>query len=45
MGPFCVTRSNPTHQLTDPTRPNQIQLLSVNLLSAEFADEILVLLL
>jgi len=25
MGPFCVTRSNPTHQLTDPTRPNPIQ--------------------
>jgi len=22
MGPFCVTRSNPTHQLTDPTQPN-----------------------
>ena len=21
-GPFCVTQSNPTHQLTDPTRPN-----------------------
>ena len=20
MGPFCVTRSNPTHQLSDPTR-------------------------
>ena len=20
MGPFCVTRSNPTHQLTDPTQ-------------------------
>jgi len=19
MGPFCVTQSNPTHQLTDPT--------------------------
>jgi len=36
MGPFCVTQSNPTHQLTDttnykwknldPTRPNPIQL-------------------
>jgi len=26
MGPFCVIRSNPTHQLTDPTRPNPIQL-------------------
>jgi len=22
MGPFCVTRSNPTRRLTDPTRPN-----------------------
>jgi len=22
MGPFCVTRSNPIHQLTDPTQPN-----------------------
>ena len=22
MGPFYVTRSNPTHQLTDPTQPN-----------------------
>ena len=21
MGPFCVTRSNPTHHLTDPTQP------------------------
>jgi len=21
-GPFCVTRCNQTHQLTDPTRPN-----------------------
>jgi len=21
MGPLCVTRSNPTHQLTDPTQP------------------------
>jgi len=26
LGPFCVTRSNPTFQLTDPTRPNPIQL-------------------
>ena len=25
MGPFCVTRSNPTHQLTDPTPPNQLE--------------------
>jgi len=24
--PFCVTRSNPTHQLTDPTQPNPPQL-------------------
>ena len=23
MGTFCVTRSNPTHQLTDPTQPNK----------------------
>ena len=22
LGPFCVTRFNPTHQLTDPTQPN-----------------------
>jgi len=21
MGPFCVTWSNPTHQLIDPTQP------------------------
>jgi len=26
MGPFCVTRSNPTHQLTDPTQPNPLQV-------------------
>ena len=26
MGPFCVTRSNPTHQLTDPTKPNPLQV-------------------
>ena len=26
MGPFCVTRSNPTHQLTDPTQPNLLQV-------------------
>ena len=25
-GPFCVTRSNSTHQLADPTRPDPIQL-------------------
>ena len=24
MGQFCVTRSNPTHQLTDPTQPNPL---------------------
>ena len=23
MGPFCVTQSNPTHQLTDPTQPTR----------------------
>jgi len=23
MGPFCVTRSNPTRQLTDPTQPSR----------------------
>jgi len=26
MGPFCLTQSNPTHQLTDPTRPNPLQV-------------------
>ena len=26
MGPFCVTRSDPTHQLTEPTRPNPPQV-------------------
>ena len=26
IGPLCVTRSNPTQQLTDPTRPNAIQV-------------------
>jgi len=25
-GPFYVTRSNPTHQLTDPTQPNALQV-------------------
>jgi len=25
-GPCCVTRSNPTHQLTDPTQPNPLQV-------------------
>ena len=25
IGPFSVTRSNPTHQLTDPTQPNQVK--------------------
>jgi len=29
MGPFCVTRSNPTHQLTYPTRPNPLQLTNL----------------
>ena len=23
MGPFCVTRPNPTHQLTDPNQPTK----------------------
>ena len=26
MGPFCATRSNPTHQLTVPTQPNPQQM-------------------
>jgi len=26
MGPFCVTRSNPIHQLTDTTQPNPLQV-------------------
>ena len=26
MGPFCLTGSNPNHQLTDPTQPNPIQV-------------------
>jgi len=26
MGPFCVTRSNPTRQLTDPTQTNPLQV-------------------
>ena len=26
MGPFCVTQSNPTHQLTDLTQPNPLQV-------------------
>jgi len=25
MGPFCMTQSNPTHQLTNPTQPNPLQ--------------------
>ena len=25
MGPFCLSRSNPTHQLTDPSQPNPLQ--------------------
>ena len=26
MGPFCVTQSNPIHQLIDPTQPNPLQV-------------------
>jgi len=26
MGPFCVTRSNPTHRLTDLTQPHPLQV-------------------
>jgi len=26
MGPFCVTRSNSTHQLTDTTQPNPVRV-------------------
>ena len=26
VGPFCVTRSNPTYQLTDPTQPNPLKV-------------------
>jgi len=26
MGPFFVTRSNPTHQMTDPTQPKLLQV-------------------
>ena len=26
MGPFCVIQSNPTHQLTDPTQSNPLQV-------------------
>jgi len=26
MGSFCVTQSNQTHQLTDSTQPNQLQV-------------------
>ena len=26
MGPFCVTRSNPSNQLTDPTQPNPLEV-------------------
>ena len=25
IGPFCATRPNPTHQLTDPTQPIQVK--------------------
>jgi len=42
MGPFCVTLSNPTHPLTDPTQPNPWvnpthgQLWSVGLLHLKY---------
>ena len=26
MGPFCLTQSSPTHQLTEPTQPNPLQV-------------------
>jgi len=26
IGPFCVTRSIPTYELTDPTQPNPLQM-------------------
>ena len=26
MGPFYVTQSNPTHQVTDPTQVNPLQV-------------------
>jgi len=26
MGPFCVTRYNPTYQLTDPIKSNPLQV-------------------
>ena len=29
MGPFCVTPFNPTHQLTDPTQSNPLQVEKV----------------
>ena len=29
MGSFCVTRSNLTHHLTDPTRPDPVQLTNL----------------
>ena len=29
MGPFCVTRSNPTHQLSDSTRPDPLQVVEI----------------
>ena len=31
MGPFCVTRSNPTHQLTDPIQPSPLQVEKIGL--------------
>ena len=36
MGPFCVTQSNLTRQLTDPTRPNVIQLTK----SLQFSSDV-----
>ena len=30
MGPFCVTRSNTTHQLTDPTQPSTSENIGSN---------------
>jgi len=26
MGPFCVTQSNPTHLMTNPTQPDLLQV-------------------
>ena len=30
MGPFCVTRFHPTHELTDPTRPTITEKIGLN---------------